>query len=218
MGPLPRSHGTWSWGGLCGLLAFVCISVWLLPVEWQIAMRWHAQSWGHAPWTLWTASLTHLSDMHMWVNVLALVCLAIVGAHTGCGRLEALAVWIAWPLSTSLLLIWPEVQFYAGLSGLNHAIAVIIAMHGTARAVRERKITMMALLLALVLAFKIAWEQAWQAPLRFDASWGFTVVQAAHLTGMMAAVMASTTVCTMAWAIAVVWVYLVCGANTAQTP
>lgn len=190
MGPLPRSHGTWAWGGLCGLLAVICIGAWLLPVEWQIAMRWHAQSWGHAPWTLWTASLTHLSDTHVLVNVLALVCLAIIGTHTGCGRLEALAVLVAWPLSTALLLIWPQVQFYAGFSGLNHALALVIIAQSAMYLIVKREFSVIAFLLALMLLSKIIWEQAWQVPLRPDASWGFAVVQAAHLTGLLAAAIA----------------------------
>jgi rhomboid family GlyGly-CTERM serine protease len=184
------SHLTGAWSGLCGLLAALCIGVWLLPVEWQIALRWDAQTWSDAPWTCWSASLTHLSDTHLLVNVLALLCLAIIGAHTGCGRAEALAVLMAWPLSTGLLLMWPQVQFYAGFSGLNHALALVIIAQSAIHLIVKREFSAIAFLLALMLMSKMIWEQGWQVPLRPDLSWGFVVVQAAHVTGVLAAGMA----------------------------
>ncbi len=182
------------WALMCALLAAACIVVWLLPVEVQIALRWQAGSGLENSWTLWTASLTHLSDTHLIVNLLALLCLAIIGSHTGCDRDEVTAALIAWPLSTLALLAWSQVQFYAGTSGLNHALALMIAAQCAMKLIVTREFSVIAFLLALMLLGKILWEAPWSEPLRNDASWGFSVVQAAHLTGVLAALLAAALV------------------------
>lgn len=187
--PAPRIAG-WAWGLMCALLAASCVTVWQLPVEIQIAMRWQAANWQQQPWQLWTASLVHLSDPHLIVNLLALLCLAIIGSHTGCGRDEVIAVLIAWPLSNLALLLWPQVQFYAGFSGLNHALAVIICAHSAIKFIAKREFSAIAFWLTLLLLLKILWEMPWDDPLRMDASWGFAVVQASHLTGAFSALLA----------------------------
>jgi rhomboid family GlyGly-CTERM serine protease len=182
------------WALLCTLLAAACMAVWLLPVETQIALRWQLVNWQQQPWQLWTASLTHLSDTHLILNLLALLCLAIIGSHTGSGRDEVMIALIAWPLSTLALLIWPQVQFYAGFSGLNHALAVILCAQSAMKLIVKREFSVIAFLLALMLLAKIFWEAPWSEPLRPDASWGFAVVQAVHLTGMLAALLAAALV------------------------
>ena len=189
-------QGCWAWLGLCAVWAVACVVVWLLPVEWQIALRWRTDSWVSEPWTVWTASFTHLSDMHLIVNLLTLVCLAIVGAQSGCKRDEVVAVLLAWPLSTLALLLWPQVQFYAGFSGLNHALALILIAQGALNFVVKHEFSGVVFLLAVLLMVKIIWETPWSVPMRHDTSWGFTVVQAAHLSGLLAAAMAAAVIYT----------------------
>ncbi len=182
------------WALMCTLLAVACVAVWLLPVELQIALRWQAASWPQQPWQLWMASLAHLSGPHLLVNLLALLCLAIIGSHTGCRRDEVMAVLIAWPLSNLALLSWPQVQFYAGFSGLNHALAVMICAQSAMKFIVKHEFSAIAFLLILMLLTKIFFEAPWSEPLRPDTSWGFSVVQAAHLTGMLAALLAAALV------------------------
>ncbi len=178
------------WWLVCGSLVGACLIAWQLPVEWQLALRWRAGSWTAQPWTLWSASLMHLSQMHVWLNVLTFACLAILGGVTGVGQREALAVLLAWPLSTLALSMWPEVGGYAGLSGLNHTVAVVIIAHSAHQSIAEHRIPMIAAALAALLVGKLLWEQAWIQPMRLDALWGFPVVQAAHLGGAISGLFA----------------------------
>lgn len=182
-------RGPQAWWLLCGLLGAGCILVWYLPVDAQLALRWQASSWREQPWTLWTAALTHLNAAHLSVNLLALLCLCIIGAHAGAGAREALALLMAWPLTQLALLLWPQVQFYAGLSSLNHAVAGIITARSAIELVVNKRFQMISFLLTLMLTAKLLWEAAWIEPLRADANWGFTVVQAAHLSGFLAGIL-----------------------------
>ncbi len=84
-----------AWALGCAALASLCAIVWLLPVDTQIALRWQSEHWPNKLWTLWTASLTHLSDAHLSVNLLALLCLGVIGQHVGTGRAEMGAVLLA---------------------------------------------------------------------------------------------------------------------------
>ncbi|MBS7808654.1 rhombosortase [Variovorax sp. PCZ-1] len=185
-----RPLQAFAWSGLCATLAALCIAVWLLPTDVQIAMRWQADTWVSQPWTLWTASLTHLSDVHLLVNLLALLGLGVLGQLIGMQRVDALALLLAWPLLHMSLLLWPQIQFYAGFSGLNHALAGVIVARSAINLIVNRRCHMLAFPLTAVLFAKMIWEMPWEQPLRMDASWGFSVVQAAHLTGVVAGMFA----------------------------
>jgi rhomboid family GlyGly-CTERM serine protease len=180
---LMRSLSSFAWGGLCATLALLCMTVWLLPVDGQIALRWRADGWLAAPWTLWSASLTHLNDSHLLANLVGLLCLAIIGEQLGANHHDALALLLAWPLTHLALLLWPQIQLYAGFSGLNHALAGIIIARSAIDFIVKRRFSVIAFLLTSVLLVKLILEAPWAQPLRTDASWGFTVVQAAHLSG-----------------------------------
>ena len=179
-------RGPQAWWLLCGLMGVACCIVWFLPVDAQLGLRWQASTWQQTPWTLWSAALTHLSAAHLSVNLLALLCLCIIGAHAGAGACEVLALLIAWPIAHLILLLWPQVQFYAGFSSLNHAVAGIIIAHSAIELIVNRRFLVIGFLLGLMLIAKLLWESAWGEPLRADANWGFTVVQAAHLSGFLA--------------------------------
>jgi rhomboid family GlyGly-CTERM serine protease len=183
-----------AWSGLCAALAIACIAVWLLPVDWQIALRWRADGWFAAPWTLWTASLTHLSDLHLLANLVALPCFAIIGQHLGANRSDALALLLAWPITHLALLLWPQIAFYAGFSGVNHALAGVLIARAAIDFIVDRNFSIIAFLLASVLLAKLVWEAPWAQPLRMDTSWGFTVVQAAHLSGFFSGMLCSALV------------------------
>jgi rhomboid family GlyGly-CTERM serine protease len=178
-----RSLPPFAWSGLCATLALFCIAVWLLPAQWQIALRWRADGWLAAPWTLWSAGLTHLNDLHLLANLVGLLCLAIIGEHLGANHHDALALLLAWPLTHLALLLWPQIQSYAGFSGLNHAVAGIIIARNAINFIVNRQISVIAFILTSLLLAKLIWEAPWAQPLRVDANWGFTVVQAAHLSG-----------------------------------
>jgi rhomboid family GlyGly-CTERM serine protease len=179
------SRGAFIWWATCASLGAAAFVVWQLPVDAQLALRWNASSWPEQPWTLWSAALTHINAAHLSVNLLALLCLCIIGSHLGAGMREAIALLLAWPLLHLALLLWPQVQGYTGFSGLNHAIAGIVSALFAINLVAHRSFQAIGFLLSLMIVAKLLWEAAWAQPLSMDASWGFAVVQAAHLTGFV---------------------------------
>jgi rhomboid family GlyGly-CTERM serine protease len=176
---LGRSH---AWLVTCCALAWAgaCLSAsvqhhWLHRQPWL----WQASAWQQWPWTPWTAPLVGLTPFHTFGNVLALAAVGVLGHTLGARPRETLTLLIAWPLSTLGLLLWPEVGWYAGLSGVIHAAATIVAW----RALTQRNARGIGALLAAGLLVKLLLERGWAAPIAFDSNWGFNVVYAAHLSG-----------------------------------
>ncbi len=168
-----------AWVGLCSALALASLFVAFNPHA--LTLVWHAAAWQHHPWMLWTASLVHLSPAHLLVNLGALVVLAVLGGFLHARWPATLAVVLAWPLSTLALAWWPEVGWYAGMSGLLMAMLAVLAVHAWLVGPRAA-----AAVLLFVLALKLLAERAWSHPLAFDPYWGFNVVNAAHLAGASA--------------------------------
>jgi hypothetical protein len=178
-----------SWLAVCAVLAGgSALVAWLtgmappvpeLPVH---PLAWDAAHWLRQPWTLWTAAWVHTSFGNLSGNLLAIALLAIAGAALDAGRPAAIALLVAWPLSTLALLAWPQVTQYSGLGGPIHAAAAVLGMHAAARPALKP----FSPLLFAALALKLLAERAWTQPVAFDPSWGFNVVYAAHLTGALA--------------------------------
>lgn len=171
-----------AWPALCFALGGASATVWWIGSP--DALTWHAATWWREPWTLWTASLTHLSGAHLLGNLLAIGALGVLGASLDLGRPQVVAVLLAWPLVTLGLLAWPEVTGYSGLSGLIHALVGVLwsffAIYSIAKP--------LSFVIFAGLCFKLLAEQAWEQPVAFDPSWGFNVVYAAHLSGALAGV------------------------------
>jgi membrane associated rhomboid family serine protease len=176
----------------CALIwASVCVSAgvqhhWLDPHRWL----WQAGNWLHRPWTPWSAPLAGLTPLHAFGNVLALAAIGVLGHATGARPREALALLIAWPLTTLGLLLWPTISWYAGLSGLIHAAAAIIAW----RALTQDGTRGIGVLLAAGLLIKLLLERGWAMPVGFDSHWGFNVVYAAHLCGAVSGLVTAAAV------------------------
>lgn len=145
-------------------------------------LAWEAAIWLRDPWTLWTSAWVHTSVGNLSGNLLAIAGLAVAGASLGLGRRAAMALLVAWPMSTLGLLIWPQVTHYSGLGGAIHAAAAVLGMHVAARPALKP----FSPLLFAALGLKLLVERAWTQPVAFDPSWGFNVVYAAHLTGTLA--------------------------------
>ncbi|MDR0260514.1 MAG: rhomboid family intramembrane serine protease, partial [Comamonas sp.] len=159
---------------------------WFSPHPWL----WQAGDWRQSPWTLWTAPLVSITPFHTFGNVLALVAVGVLGHAVGARLREALALLVAWPLTTLGLLCWPAVEWYAGLSGVIHAAAAIVAW----RALTQRSARGIGAWLAAGLLIKLLLERGWVAPIAFDIQWGFNVVRAAHLSGAAAGLIAAAAV------------------------
>lgn len=147
----------------------------------EAPFAWAAARWVHEPWTLWTSAWVHTSAGSLGGNLLALAALAVAGAALGAGRVAALALLLAWPLTTLSLLLWPQVPSYVGLGGPIHAAAAVLGVH----VARRTAFRPLAGLLFGGLALKLLAERGWAQPVAFDPSWGFNVVYAAHLAGTL---------------------------------
>lgn len=145
-------------------------------------MAWQANSWPQRPWTLWSASLVHLSGAHLLANLIALAVLGVLGACLHAGRAATLALLVAWPLGTLALWWWPQIAGYSGMSGLLNAMAAVVWAHTVLRGGAKP----VSFVIFAALALKLLSEHAWSQPIAFDPNWGFNVVYAAHLTGAMA--------------------------------
>jgi hypothetical protein len=147
-----------------------------------LALMWHAPAWPHHPAMLWTASLLHLSELHLWVNMGALLVLALLGGFLRALWPATLAALLAWPLGTMALVFWPDIAYFAGMSGLLTAMLAVLCVH----AALQDGTRIAAVVLCVGLVLKLLSERAWSHPIVFDPAWGFNVVNAAHLTGALA--------------------------------
>lgn len=165
--------------------AALCVAAlgWIEPgaealLDWRQALAWQQ------PWRWWTAAFVHLGALHLLANVLGCGVLALAGMSARLTRRAAVAWALAWPLSHLALLASPELQRYAGLSGVLHAgVAVLAVELIVARRGRDRRI---GLALAAGLALKLLLEQAWVRPVSVGGAWPFPVATFAHLTGVAA--------------------------------
>ncbi|HEY0957050.1 MAG TPA: rhombosortase, partial [Roseateles sp.] len=94
---------------------------------------------------------------------------------------------LALPLTQAGLLLRPELQRYAGLSGVLHALVAIAALALLARAGRERRI---GAAIAAGLAVKLLLENPLGPVLRSTPGFDFAVAPLAHLTGAVAGLLA----------------------------
>lgn len=167
---------------LCALLAIASCAVWWSGGSATLA--WKSAGWHAQPWTLWSASLAHLTVLHLCGNLLALAVLALLGVFLRAGRRATCAVLMAWPLGTLGLILWPQVGGYSGLSGLLCAMLAVLWFHAASGHAGR----MPSWVLALALGFKLLSEHAWSRPIGYDPQWGFNVVVAAHLAGAVCGV------------------------------
>lgn len=110
-------RGKW---GVCVSIALVAACLTLLPEEW---LRYQRQTAFSEGWRWLTAHLVHLGPVHLLVNVagLLLVCelfwKALPVRHGVAAMLSAACV-----INLLLWFLHPDLQWYAGLSGLVHAL------------------------------------------------------------------------------------------------
>lgn len=124
-------------------------------------------------WRLWSGHWVHLDARHAAINLAALVLMALIAARMRQLRPLLVASLPMMPLVAALLLLTaPDLQWYAGLSGL---------LHGWAAWLLLRRGGGVATIGAVLLAGKLIREQVAPAA---DAS-AFPVIHAAHLIGAL---------------------------------
>lgn len=172
------------WLTLCAALAALSLLAWPLPRE---ALDWRPDLFTAQPWRAVTAAFVHLTPFHLAANLAGSAVLALLGWRAGLGRREAVAGLIALPLTQAGLLLRPELERYAGLSGELHALVAIAA---AALIVRGRQLIGVAILTGL--SIKLAIEQPFGPVLSATSGFDFAVAPFAHFCGAVAGFIAWT--------------------------
>ena len=130
-------------------------------------------------WRFVTNHIVHLGWTHMWLNLAGLALVAwLVGGVFDWLRWLAVAGITALAIAIGFWFLYPELEWYVGLSGLEHGLLV----GGLYSGIRMRDKESM-ILLGFVLA-KLAWEQISGGPLPgSEATSGGSVIVDAHLYG-----------------------------------
>lgn len=157
---------------------------WPLPRQ---GLDWQPHLVTSQPWRTLTAAFVHWTPLHLAANLAGCAVLALLGWRAGLGGREAWAGLVALPLTQLGLLLRPELQRYAGLSGELHALATIAALALLQRTGRER---LVGAGIALGLAAKLLLEDPLGPVLRTPPGFDFAVAPLAHLTGALAGLLA----------------------------
>lgn len=103
---------------------------------------------------LWTAHWVHVGWIHYLLNMLAFACFPFIFPHVRIWHLAALLVVLPVCISLSFYYIFPDIEAYAGLSGVLHGAYVAVALIHLSYT-HERKFA--ALVLGLIV-LKLIWE------------------------------------------------------------
>jgi rhomboid family GlyGly-CTERM serine protease len=172
------------WLALCVLHGVMSMLAWWARGDVVDALTWQAEGWSRQPWTLWTSSWVHLNTPHLIGNQVALGALAALAWVLRPTLAWALAWLLAWPLMQFSLLLWPQIGYAVGLSGVLHAGIAVAAVQLLLGRIAVPQARRWGALLALGLGVKLIVEQAWGQPVVWDAGNDMSVVQAAHLSGV----------------------------------
>jgi hypothetical protein len=172
------------WLALCALHGVLSMLAWWARDGVVHAITWQADGWQQMPWTLWSSSWVHLNPPHLIGNQVALGALAALAWVIHPTRACALAWLLAWPLLQLSLLLWPQIGYAVGLSGVLHAGAAVVAVHLLLKRIAVPKARRWGGLLALGLLIKLGLEAGWSHPVVWDSGNNMSVVQAAHLSGV----------------------------------
>jgi rhomboid family GlyGly-CTERM serine protease len=176
-----RASSAWLW--LCAVHGVASMLLWWAGADVVQSLTWRADTWWQQPWTLWTSAWVHMNTPHLIGNQLALGALTAFAWSARPPFSCALAWWLAWPLTQATLLIWPQIGYAVGLSGVLHAGAMVLAVHLIFKRITVPKARRWGGLLALGVLAKLLVEQGWSSPVVWDPANDMSVVQACHLSG-----------------------------------
>lgn len=174
-----------SWLLVCAVHGVASMLLWWAREGTVDALTWRDEQWLSQPWTLWTSAWVHMNTPHLIANQVALGALTafawVIRPEPRC----TLAWLLAWPLVQLTLPLWPQIGYSVGLSGLLHAGAAVLALQLIFKRVDVPKARRWGGLLLLALLMKVALERGWSYPVVWDAGSDMSVVQAAHLSGVL---------------------------------
>ena len=131
-------------------------------------------------WRLWTGHWVHVGWVHYFLNILAFVCLPFIFPRVRIWQFAALLFILPPLISLSFYCLLPDIEAYAGLSGVLHGAYVAIAIVQL-RDLKERGFA--GLVLGLILA-KLIWENTVGGSSAAELI-GSPVLVEAHLLGVI---------------------------------
>lgn len=179
-------RGARAWPVLAALLALGALAAWALP---PAALEWQPRRVLAEPWRALTAAWVHYSPRHLGANLLGAALLGALGWRAALPARAALAWALAWPLTQLGLLLRPELARYGGLSGVLHAGAAVAAVHLLRTGPGRARWVGTALLAGLLL--KVASEAPFGPVLQIRPGWDIAIAPFAHLTGLVAGLLAA---------------------------
>ena len=108
-------------------------------------------------WRLWTAHWVHVGWMHFLLNMLAFACLPFIFPHAKTRQLTILLLLLSPFISLMFYFFMPDIEAYAGLSGVLHGMYVAVALVDL-KYPKERNFAVLVLILVGV---KLVWENTW---------------------------------------------------------
>lgn len=131
-------------------------------------------------WRLWTGHWVHVGWMHYFLNMLAFICLPFIFPRASVWHFTALLLALPPLISLSFYYFLPDINAYAGLSGVLHgAYTAVACVHLMYR--RERNFA--AFVLFLILS-KLLWENT-VGSMGTAQLIGSPVLVEAHLLGVI---------------------------------
>lgn len=174
-----------SWLFLCALHAVGSMLLWWAGESYYLPLVWHADSAWSTPWTWWSSAWVHLNTAHLIGNQIALGLLAGLAWIVRPSRRSTWLWLLCWPLLQLSLLVWPQIGYAVGLTGLLHAGAAILGVDLLLRRIRIPKARRWGGLIVLALFMKLYLEHAWRQPVVWSVADDMAVVQALHLSGAL---------------------------------
>lgn len=132
------------------------------------------------PWRLWTGHWVHVGWIHYFLNMLAFMCLPFIFPRASVWHFTALLLVLPPLISLSFYYFLPDIEAYAGLSGVLHGIYTAVAC---VHLMYKRERNFAALVLFLILS-KLIWENT-VGSMGTAQLIGSPVLVEAHLLGVI---------------------------------
>ncbi len=158
----------------CALSLSACLQIFQ---PYFIYWKW---SFFSEPWRWWTAHWVHVGWIHYLLNMAAFLFLPFIFPQLKNRFLFILIFSLPVLISFSFYYLYPNIEAYAGFSGVLHGIYVATAIYYLQFS-KERKFSL--LVLGLIMA-KIIWENTFGST-QTAALIGSTVLVEAHLLGAL---------------------------------
>ena len=134
----------------------------------------------HEFWRLWTGHWVHVGWIHYFLNIFAFICLPFIFPRVRIWQFIIILLFLSPLISLSFFYLLPNIEAYAGLSGVLHGAYVCIAITHIVYA-RDRGFA--SFVLVIILA-KLFWENTFGSQGTAELI-GSPVLVEAHLLGVI---------------------------------